>query len=585
MSRNSNYDKCPFIPVSNSRAECWVGWQEIVQRLAGAVDQRRVVLSVECYPGAFEREIRKVLEDGLRPLEVISTSCLLKPARDVDRMLKGVLGDDPVFGSMNDISLGAFFDASQLDDARQKAAGWQTGLLLVVGTGTTLVFSEPDVLVYADMARWAIQCRQRRNEIPNFGSGNFTESAGLKYKRAFFVDWRVADRHKQMLFGKTDFFLDTNSSVPKLVEGEAVRQGLRKAVTRPFRLVPYFDPGPWGGHWMEEVCDLPRDVPNHAWCFDCVPEENSLLLGFGEVRIEIPASDLTFFQPRELLGEFVHTHFGAEFPIRFDLLDTMGGGNLSLQVHPKTEYIRRRFGMHYTQDESYYLLDAGDDGSVYLGLKTGIERDALVRELRAAQDHSTAFRADLYINKFPARKHDHFLIPAGTIHCSGRNSMVLEISATPYIFTFKLWDWGRLGLNGQPRPIHIDHGVANIAWERDTEWVRKSLINRIAPVTEGAGWREERTGLHELEFIEARRRWFTKMTPHDTRGTVNVLNLVEGREATVESPAGQFDPFIVHYAETFVVPAAVGAYTIRPSGEAEGAQCATIQAFVRRPET
>jgi hypothetical protein len=165
MSRNSNYDKYPFIPVSNSRAECWVGWQEIVQRLAGAVDQRRVVLSVECYPGAFEREIRKVLEDGLRPLEVISTSCLLKPARDVDRMLKGVLGDDPVFGSMNDISLGAFFDASQLDDARQKAAGWQTGLLLVVGTGTTLVFSEPDVLVYADMARWAIQCRQRRNEI------------------------------------------------------------------------------------------------------------------------------------------------------------------------------------------------------------------------------------------------------------------------------------------------------------------------------------------------------------------------------------------------------------------------------------
>jgi mannose-6-phosphate isomerase class I len=241
--------------------------------------------------------------------------------------------------------------------------------------------------------------------------------------------------------------------------------------------------------------------------------------------------------------------------------------------------------MHYTQDESYYLLDAGDDGSVYLGLKTGIERDALVRELRAAQDHSTAFRADLYINKFPARKHDHFLIPAGTIHCSGRNSMVLEISATPYIFTFKLWDWGRLGLNGQPRPIHIDHGVANIAWERDTEWVRKSLMNRIAPVTQGAGWREERTGLHELEFIEARRRWFTKMTPHDTRGTVNVLNLVEGREATVESPAGQFDPFIVHYAETFVVPAAVGAYTIRPSGEAEGAQCATIQAFVRRPET
>src|SRR5258708_10204573 len=131
MSRNSNYDKYPFSSVSESRAQCWLGWQEIVQRLAGGVDQRRGVLGVECYPGAFEREIRRVLKDGLRPVEVISTSCLLKPARDVDRMLEGVLGDDPVFGSMNDISLGAFFDASQLDEARKKAAGWQTGLLLV----------------------------------------------------------------------------------------------------------------------------------------------------------------------------------------------------------------------------------------------------------------------------------------------------------------------------------------------------------------------------------------------------------------------------------------------------------------------
>ena len=440
MPRNSNYDKYPFIPVSNSGSDCWVGWQKIVHHLTQVVGQQRCVLCMDCYPGAFEREIQKVMEEGLRPAEVISTTRLLKPAREVDRMLEGVLGDDPVFGHMNDISLEAFFDAAQLDGVRKKAANWQTGLLLIVGTGATLVFSEPDVLVYVDMARWEIQSRQRCNQIPNFGSDNFTESANLKYKRAFFVDWRVADRHKQTLLGKIDFFLDTNSSVPKLVKGEAVRQGLRKTATRPFRLVPYFDPGPWGGHWMEEVCDLPRDAPNHAWCFDCVPEENSLLLGFGDVRIEIPASDLTFFQPRELLGDFVHARFGAEFPIRFDFLDTMGGGNLSLQVHPKTEYIRRRFGMHYTQDESYYMLDAGEDGSVYLGLKTGIDKDAMVNELRAAQEKGAVFPADHYVNKFPARKHDHFLIPAGTIHCSGRNSMVLEISATPYIFTFKLWD-------------------------------------------------------------------------------------------------------------------------------------------------
>lgn len=159
--------------------------------------------------------------------------------------------------------------------------------------------------------------------------------------------------------------------------------------------------------------------------------------------------------------------------------------------------------------------------------------------------------------------------------------MVLEISATPFIFTFKMWDWGRLGLDGKPRPIHLQHGVPNIQWERDTKWTRHNLINHLEPVLSGAGWREERTGLHEREFIETRRHWFTKEVPHDSRGSVNVLNLVEGEEALVKSPDGAFEPFLVHYAETFIVPAAVGRYTIVPHGPAAGSECATMKAFVR----
>ena len=110
---------------------------------------------------------------------------------------------------------------------------------------------------------------------------------------------------------------------------------------------------------------------------------------------------------------------------------------------------------------------------------------------------------------------------------------------------------------------------------------RENLINRIEPIGEGPGWREERTGLHELEFIETRRHWFTSSTPHDTLGTVNVLNLVEGEEAIVESPTGAFDPLVVHYAETFIVPAAVGEYRISPIGRSMGKTCATIKASVR----
>ena len=159
--------------------------------------------------------------------------------------------------------------------------------------------------------------------------------------------------------------------------------------------------------------------------------------------------------------------------------------------------------------------------------------------------------------------------------------MVLEISATPSIFTFKLWDWGRLGLDGLPRPINIGHGSKVIQWERQTDFTREYLVNHIEQIAEGEGWREERTGLHENEFIETRRHWFAAPVTHHTDGGVQVFNLVEGEEAIIESPTHAFEPFIVHYAETFIIPASVGEYTIRPYGASEGKQCGTIKAYVR----
>ena len=483
---------------------------------------------------------------------------------------------------MSQTTLADFFDAEALEVLRSKAGVQRK--TVVLGVGATLVLPDPATLVYADMARWELQRRQRENLIPNLGLRNYAERPALKYKRSFFLDWRAADRTKTALLPRIDFLLDTNKpDAPNMISGDAFRRGLRSAAAQPFRVVPFFDPGPWGGHWMERVCHLPDDgAPNHAWCFDCVPEENSLLLGFGNRRVEIPALDLVLQHPRELLGDDIFARFGAEFPIRFDFLDTVGGGNLSLQVHPLTAYIREHFGMAYTQDESYYMLDALPGAHVFLGLKDGVDAQRMVADLDRAQSGDFDFPASDYVNLFPARKHDHFLIPAGTIHCSGADSMVLEISATPYIFTFKLWDWGRVGLDGAPRPIHLEHGIRNIQWDRTTEWVRNNLVNQFVPLSAGEGWREERTGLHAFEFIETRRHWFTGTVPHHTEGTVHVLNLVEGEEAIVESPHHDFEPFIIHYAETFIVPAAVGPYTIRPHGPSVGKECATMLAYVRK---
>jgi mannose-6-phosphate isomerase class I len=579
--KHAPYDKYPEVRVKGYDDQAWRGWQDVGQAIAARLPkQPNTVLVVDCYPGVRLDELEQQLLKHLHPAQLINVDTARRSEEQLHDLLAGNLTDDRVFGVLSCHQLIEFFCEEKLAGLRQQVEQAR-GLTVVYGPGASLVHGG-DILVYADLARWEIQQRFRSGELGNWGAGNEQEDILRRYKRAFFIEWRVFDRHKTPLLKRADFLLDTNQqNDPALVSGDALRHGLRQTARQPFRVVPFFDPGVWGGQWMKDKFDLDPSKPNYAWCFDCVPEENSLLLRVGNVRIEIPSQDLVLLYPRPLLGEKVHARFGAEFPIRFDFLDTVGGQNLSFQVHPLTEYIQQNFGMHYTQDESYYMLEAEPGSEVYLGTKTGIDPQAMLDDLAAAQRGEKPFDDTKFVNRFPARKHDHFLIPAGTVHCAGTGTMVLEISATPYIFTFKLWDWGRLGLDGLPRPVHLEHGKHVIDWQRDTRWVTEHLVNHFEPIAEGEGWREERTGLHEREFIETRRHWFSQPVLHDTQGGVNVLNLVEGSEALVESPTHAFEPFVVHYAETFIVPAAVGQYRISPHGSSVGQQLATMKAWVR----
>jgi mannose-6-phosphate isomerase class I len=587
--RTSSYDLRPSVAVpgygDSAVAE---GWNEIALRL-GELKPGKRVLAVECYPGVDVGTVAAELSRRLQPSGIFDSREVFKSSAEIDALVAPDLGgDDPVFGRWTRLRLEDFLDSTRAADLRGHLEDWSgtgTGLALVVGPAASLLAPSGAVLVYADMPRWEGQLRQRRGEADNLGVQNRGLKPSLQYKRSFFIDWRVADRRKRETIAQWDYLLDTTEArSPKLVTGEALRAGLEEATRRPFRVVPFFDPGPWGGQWMRGKFGLDSAPPNFAWGFDCVPEENSLLLDFGGRQVEVPAQNLVFAQTERLLGEPVQARFGAEFPIRFDFLDTIGGGNLSFQVHPDAEFAREHFGLWYTQDESYYMLAAEPGASVYLGCRDGVDPAEMMADLEAAQRGEKPFDADRFAARFPARAHDHFLIPAGTLHCSGAGAMVLEISATPYIFTFKLWDWGRMGLDGKPRPVNLERGSRVIRWERNASYAKARLINQVRELARGDGWREERTGLHESEFIETRRHWFTQKTDHHTGGIgcggVQVLNLVQGEAAVVESPDGAFAPFRVNYAETFIVPAAVGPYTIRPLGDPR-TESATVKAFVR----
>lgn len=575
--RKSNYDKRPAVTIG--KGFILEGWKSISSFVSGKVEHAKL-LTVDCYTGVYYDLLKSKLQE-INNARLIDTLEIFKSENEINALTEQFLTEDILFGFYSNLSISDYFDEEKLRFARESIEQ-ASGTVIVFGYGAQYV-TTGDINIYADMPRWEIQQRMRRKEVNGLGVNNKEETFSLQYKRGLFNDWKALDKHKKTIYDTVDFWLDTvKVDLPKLIDKETFFKGMDKAASSPFRLVPFFDPAPWGGQWMKEVCDLDRSVSNFGWCFDCVPEENSLLLKINDIEFEMPSVNLVYTRSRELLGDPVEARFGKEFPIRFDLLDTIGGGNLSLQVHPTAEYARENFGLAYTQDESYYIMDTKEDTYVYLGLRNDINPDEMVADLnKAQQDPFFVFDVDKYVNKVPVKKHDHFLIPGGTVHCSGKDTLVLEISSTPNLFTFKLWDWQRLGLDGKPRPINVDRGKKVIVWGRDTGFTYRELVNKVKILNDTGTVREEKTGLHKNEFIETRRHIFTEKATHYTNDSVNVLNLVEGDSVIVESLNGDFEPFVVHYAETFVVPARIKTYTVRPYGNSKGKECITIKASVR----
>lgn len=563
----------PNIEISNE-ISMEKGYQNVVKKILKKDSSGTMRIAIETYPGVDKQPFIDEMEKQGQLSSIVDSDLLYKSEEEIFSQIQSDLTDDESFGRFSHRNFEDFFDFEKIKNIPELIDDSKDVVVIGVGAAELIEWNR---LVYVDISRWEVQLRYKK------GLGNWQgykeENFAEKLKRAYYFDWPTGDYRRRQLLSKSSLYVDAiDHSEPKMVETTDLSTILKKFTTRPFRLVPYFDPGIWGGTWMQENFEVGQEKPNLAWSFDGVPEENSIIALIDQVELEMPAQILVDSYPRELLGERVFGRYGRDFPIRFDYLDTMDGQNLSLQVHPTLDYAYRNFGAKYTQDESYYILDCKDDAGVYLGLKEGITKERFVNALEKAQS-TGKFEDTKFVNRFSAKKHDHFLIPAGTVHSSGKNCVVLEISATPNRFTFKLWDWGRVDMDGKPRPIAIQHGKHVINQEIDKEFAEKELINAIEVLTDEDGFKEEHTGLHPLEAIETRRLTFAKKITQKTCGSVNMMNLVEGKHIFVSSPNEEFAPFDVYYGETFIVPETIKEFCLEPAESGEIVK--VMKAYIR----
>lgn len=558
------------------RYKTYIGYTEILKKL---LEQKNVhQIAVECFPGVDKKRlIREIKNQINKNILFFDTDEFYQKSESIEQILQPILTEDRVFGHFSSLDFTDFLQQDSLSKIADLDSKNIDKTVLLVGVGASQII-EADCVIYVSTTKWNIQLSLKAG-TSNWLANNEKEDVLKKIKRSYYFEWPAADELKKKVLPNSHYFIDlSDSNHPKMMTSSDYIEVLKNFSNNPFRLVPYFDPGIWGGKWMQENFNVDKDKKNLAWCFDGVPEENSIIFDIGSVEFEVPGNDIYYFHPIDLLGEKVFGRYGSNFPIRFDFLDTMSGGNLSLQVHPTLDYAYRNFGLSYTQDESYYIMDCKENAYVYLGLKSGITKEAFVEALSVAQI-TGKLDVEKYINKIPVKKHDHFLIPAGTIHCSGKDCVVLEISATPNRFTFKLWDWGRVDDDGKPRPIHLDHGKNVINERMNTTKVWDELVNQTVVLETTEEYKVEKIGLHPLESIETWRLTIDSQIVQSVEESFNMLNLVEGTEVIIESPNKNFNSITLNYGETVIIPETLKEYTIRPTYEQE--TCKVMKAFVR----
>ena len=434
-----------------------------------------------------------------------------------------------------------------------------------------------DVKCYFDVTPMCSMLRIRAGEYANLGKKH-TGIINRTIRRCYYCDFENAVQLRKELFaqGALDwYFLDNDRANLQMMPFSAFSDICAQLVKYPFRAKPCYLEGVWGGTYMKEKRHLPEKMRNAAWVFDFIPMEVSVLVKAGEELLDINYCSFVHKEGVSLMGQKCVNKYKGYFPIRFNWDDSYHStGNMSIQCHSGGEYNVQNYNEFGRQDESYYVVVTGHEAKTFIGFRDDADIPAFFKEIEAADTEHRPCDYMKYVSYEESRPGLQVMLPAGTIHSSGRNQVILEIgSLTIGSYTYKMYDYLRLDFDGKQRPIHTRLGEINVNQERRTSVIhdpssKDYIVQKPRLDCEGEGWQEYILGENPQMYISLRRLEFEKQCQQDTCGQkFHVLTLVDGehvRIRSVEHPERYFD---LDFMEIACVPASMGKYVIENLGK------------------
>jgi mannose-6-phosphate isomerase len=231
----------------------------------------------------------------------------------------------------------------------------------------------------------------------------------------------------------------------------------------PLRFESLFRRYLWGGRRLQTVLGKQIGTGDDY-------AESWEIVDHGSDQSVVRAGECAGKSLRDLVRESGHELFGrhhpqAQFPLLFKFLDAHR--NLSVQVHPNDEQGQHLDPPDLGKTEAWVVLHAEPGSLVYAGLKRGFDRQAFEREVNRGT-------TELCLHRFEPRVGDCIFIPAGTVHALGAGLIIAEIQQASDT-TFRVFDWNRVGPDGQPRPLHIEQALSVIDYDTGPVTARQPL--------------------------------------------------------------------------------------------------------------